>query len=640
MVDQSVIDRVIETAQIVEVVQDFITLKRRGANFLGNCPFHNEKTPSFTVSPAKGIFKCFGCGKGGNSVSFVMDHEHLNFTEAIKFLAKKYNIEIIEKELSERDVQQKNERESLQIVSDFAQKYFSDTLLNNKEGKAIGLSYFKERGFSDKTIEKFQLGYSVDKFDEFTVDAQKKGYKLEYLVKTGLTINSNDKFFDRFSGRVIFPIHSISGKVIGFGGRTLRTDKKTAKYQNSVESEIYHKSKVLYGLFFAKKAIVQQDKCFLVEGYADFISMFQAGIENIVASSGTSFTIEQIRLIKRFTQNITILYDGDSAGIKASIRAIDMILEEGLNVKVVLFPDGDDPDSYARKVSSSELSRFIAENENDFITFKTKMLIKEAEKDPVQKANLIKDVVHSISIIPDAIAMSVYIRECSSLLKVDEQILYHEVVNLKRKKRESQKSQASDFEAYEEQFVSPKQSNPTIVNSERLEYEIVRLMLNYGNHTLMADENGVRPTVAKYIINELNEDELQFSNHQYLEIYNEIISEIEKNGEINKEYFINHKNSETRKITVEMLFQPYELSEIWKRHDALIETEDMKLNAIVPETIIAYKNVYVVQELKRIAQQLSETKDDQEINDLMERSMKMKEIHRIIQKRLGDRIIS
>lgn len=640
MVDQSVIDRVIETAQIVEVVQDFITLKRRGANFLGNCPFHNEKTPSFTVSPAKGIFKCFGCGKGGNSVSFVMDHEHLNFTDAIKFLAKKYNIEIVEKELSERDVQQKNERESLQIVSDFAQKYFSDTLFNNKEGQAIGLSYFRERGFSDKTIEKFQLGYSVDKFDEFTVEAQKKGYKLEYLVKTGLTIHSNDKYFDRFSGRVIFPIHSISGKVIGFGGRTLRTDKKTAKYQNSVESEIYHKSKVLYGLFFAKKAIVQQDKCFLVEGYADFISMFQAGIENIVASSGTSFTIEQIRLIKRFTQNITILYDGDSAGIKASIRAIDMILEEGLNVKVVLFPDGDDPDSYARKVSSTELTRFIAENENDFITFKTKMLIKDAEKDPVQKANLIKDVVHSISIIPDPIAMSVYIRECSSLLKVDEQILYHEVVNLKRKKRENQKSQTNDLEAFEEQFVSPKQSNPITANTENVEYFIIRLLMNYGNHTLLADENGVRPTVAKYIIKELKDDDLQFSNEQYQGIFNEVVESIEKNGEFNQEYFINHSNVNIRKTTVDMLFQAYELSKIWERHEALVQTEEMKLNEIVSQTIIAYKNVYVVQELKQIEQSLKISKDEEEINTLVERHMKMKEIHKIIQKRLGGRIIS
>ncbi|HPW27311.1 MAG TPA: DNA primase, partial [Tenuifilaceae bacterium] len=385
MIEQQVVDRIIAAADILEVLQDFVTLRKRGVNYLGLCPFHNEKTPSFTVSPSKGIYKCFGCGKGGNVVNFIMEHEHLGYVDALKFLAKRYNIEIVEKEATPEELEQRNERESLMVVSAYAQKYFSNILHKHSDGKNIGMAYFRERGFHDNIIEKFQLGYSLDQRNAFTRTALHDGYKLDYLVKTGLTIEGKDgNPFDRFAGRVMFPIHSLSGRVIGFGGRVLRTDTKTAKYLNSPESEIYHKSEVLYGIFQAKKAITQEGKCFLVEGYTDVISLHQAGVENVVASSGTSLTHDQIKLIKRFTSNVTILYDGDAAGIKASLRGIDMVLEEGLNVKIVLLPDGEDPDSFARSHSASEVLKFIDEHETDFIRFKTLLLLDDAKNNPIK----------------------------------------------------------------------------------------------------------------------------------------------------------------------------------------------------------------------------------------------------------------
>jgi len=459
MIPKETIDKIFDAARIEEVVGDYVTLKKRGANLLGVCPFHNEKTPSFTVSPAKGIYKCFGCGKAGNSVNFMMDHDQMTYPEALKYLAKKYNIEIEEKEQTPEQLQANNERESLFVVCTHAQKYYTHNLFNTDEGRSIGLSYFKERGFRDDIVEKFQLGYALEDRKAFTKEALDKGYKLEYLVKAGLTIdksgdsdiqNPNSQIsnlpagqagpksqipnvFDRFAGRVIFPIHNVTGRAIAFGGRILKTDKKLAKYINSPETDIYHKSNVLYGLFFAKKSIIQEDVCFLVEGYTDVISMHQAGIENVVASSGTSLTVEQIRQIKRYTQNITILYDGDNAGIKASFRGIDMILEEGMNVKVLLFPDGDDPDSFSKRVSYEELKKFIAENTKDFIAFKTNLLYSEVSHDPIKKANLIKDIVETIAVIPEAINRSVYIKECSRLMELDEQMLLNELNKIRRK---------------------------------------------------------------------------------------------------------------------------------------------------------------------------------------------------------------
>ena len=427
MIPKETVSQIIETARVDEVVGEYVSLKKRGANLLGLCPFHNEKTPSFTVSPAKGIYKCFGCGKAGSSVNFIMEHEHYTYPEALKYLARKYNIEIEEEELSAEQIQEANEKESLYIVTQFAASYFEEQLWKSENGRAIGLSYFKERGFHETTIEKFKLGFSPDEWEAFTKAALEKGYKLDFLEKTGLSIVKGEKQFDRFKGRVMFPIQNISGRVIGFGGRTLSADKKTAKYLNSPESEIYHKSKVLYGLNFAKKSIVENDNCYLVEGYTDVISFHQNEVENVVSSSGTSLTAEQIKLIKRYSSNITILFDGDAAGIKAAFRGIDMILEEGMNVKVIAFPEGEDPDSYAKSHSSEELKKFLKNNAVDFIRFKTTLLLEETTNDPIKRAGLIKEIVQSIALIPEPISRSVYLQECSKLLEIDEQSLLSEL---------------------------------------------------------------------------------------------------------------------------------------------------------------------------------------------------------------------
>ena len=437
MIDQATIDRIMDAAQIVDVVSDFVTLRRRGVNYIGLCPFHNEKTPSFSVSPSKGLCKCFSCGKGGNVVHFIMEHEQLNYYEALKWLAKKDGIEVKERELSNEEKQAQSIRESLFLVNDFANNYFQNILHNHPDGQAIGMSYFRQRGFRDDIIKKFQLGFSTEGRDALAKEAKLKGFNPDFLVKTGLCYTRDDgQLRDRFWGRVMFPVHTLSGKVVAFGGRVLKTDSKVAKYVNSPESEIYHKSRELYGIYFAKQAIVKQDKCFLVEGYTDVISMHQAGVENVVASSGTSLTSGQIRMIHRFTNNITVLYDGDMAGIKASIRGIDMLLEEGMNIKVMLLPDGDDPDSFARKHNATEFQEYIAAHEVDFIRFKTNLLMSDAANDPYKRASLITDIVKSISVIPEAIVRSEYIKECSQMLHVEEKLLVNEVAKMKRAEEE------------------------------------------------------------------------------------------------------------------------------------------------------------------------------------------------------------
>ena len=436
MIDRITIEKIMDSVEIVDVIQDFVTLKKRGVNYVGLCPFHNEKTPSFTVSPSKGIYKCFGCGSGGNAVNFIIEHEHLSYPEALKFLAGKYNIEIVEKELTAKEVEQKNQRESMLIISKFAAANFHENLFKHQEGISVGLSYFKERGFRQEILKEFSVGYCLEQKDSFTKTAQESGYKLNFLVQTGLTIKGENYTFDRFNGRVIFPIHSLSGQVVGFGGRTLKKEPKEAKYVNSPESDIYHKSRVLYGIFQAKKEIVNKENCFLVEGYTDVLAMHQAGIHNVVASSGTSLTIDQIRLIKRFAPNITILFDGDEAGIKASLRGIDLILEEGLNIKVILLPSGEDPDSYSRKLSSKEFNEFLAVEATDFIRFKTSLLLKDAGDDPVKRSSMIRDIVQSIAVIQDSINRAVYIKECSILLKIDEGVLYSEANKIRRKRSE------------------------------------------------------------------------------------------------------------------------------------------------------------------------------------------------------------
>jgi DNA primase len=421
MITKATVDRIMEATDIVEVIGEFVQLKKRGANFVGLSPFANERTPSFTVSPAKGIFKDFSSGKGGSAVTFLMELEKFTYPEALKWLAKKYGIEVEETVEAAENKEEEHRRESLMIVTGYAAKFFHESLLNTDEGKAIGLSYFKERGFTNETITKFELGYSPDQWEAFTGDAIKQGYQEEFLVESGLSVKrDNGSLYDRYRGRVMFPIHSFTGRIIAFGGRTLKSDKNVPKYVNSPESEIYHKSNVLYGLYFAKKAIREEDNCYLVEGYADVLSVHQAGIENVVASSGTSLTVEQIRLISRFTKNITILYDGDAAGIKASLRGLDMILEEGLNVKVVLFPDGDDPDSYVRKVGTAAFKSHIEKNKKDFILYKTDMLLGEAGNDPIKKSEVIREIVESIAKIPDSIKASVFIKECSHILQLDE----------------------------------------------------------------------------------------------------------------------------------------------------------------------------------------------------------------------------
>lgn len=653
MIDQQTIDRIIEAADIVDVVGDFVTLKKRGANYLGLCPFHNEKTPSFSVSPTRGIYKCFGCSKGGNSVNFIMEHERLSWPEALKFLAKKYHIEVKETERTPEMIAQETERESLLIVSEFAQKYFTDILFNNKEGQAIGYSYFMQRGMSEVTIKKFQLGYSPEEKDVFTKYALSKGYNIDYLVKTGLTIQKENWRVDRFNGRVIFPVHNISGRVIAFGARTLKTDKSAAKYLNSPESEIYIKSKILYGLFFAKKTIIENDKCYLVEGYTDVISLHQAGIENVVASSGTSLTTEQIRSVKRFTNNITVLYDGDLAGIKASIRGIDMILEEGMDVKVLLFPDGEDPDSYSHKLSSSEFMDFIRQNETDFIVFKTKLLIAEAKRDPVKKTTLIKDIVDSISIIGDAIKRSVYIKECSSQMEIDEHVLLNEVNKIRRKIRQGKiDEKSSSVEPAETGTTQVEQPAASFHTYEHEERELVRLLLFYGKHGLFTMEHDHEKdkieiqaetiSVSDFIIKEILNDELEFNIPPYKKIFDEFQQHRMQGDVPDVKYFVNHPDNEIMQTSVTILSKVYPLSKIHAAGGAFVESEDLKLKEIVPKAVFEYKNKVLLTRIKGIQSMMKKAQDDHDFvmfAELQETFMGYFELKKKLAKLLGGRTI-
>lgn len=640
MIDQHVVDRIIAASDILEVVQDYVTMRKRGVNYLGNCPFHNEKTPSFTVSPSKGIFKCFGCGKGGNAVNFIMEHEHLGYVDALKFLAKKYNIEVIEKEATPEEIEQKNERESLMVVNAYAQRYFSDMLHKHSDGKNIGLAYFKERGFHNNTIEKFQLGYCLEQRDAFSRSAIHDGYKLDNLVKTGLTIQREDgSTFDRFMGRVMFPIHSLSGRVIGFGGRTLKTDKKIAKYLNSPESEVYHKSEILYGIYQAKKTITQENKCFLVEGYTDVISMHQAGIENVVASSGTSLTHDQIKLIKRFTPNVTILYDGDAAGIKASLRGIDLVLEEGLNVKVVLLPEGEDPDSFSRSHSSTELLDYVDKNETDFIKFKAKLLLDEAKNDPIQRASLINDIVRSISVIPETITRSIYIKECSRIMDIQEDVLYTEVTN-QRKKKFEQLIQRESFETREKE--TPRL--PSYVSGifcEEQEREIIAFLLNSGEQVLFHhktddfEEQEITITVAQYIIDEILNDELEFQNLVYKKIFDEYGKLIAENKTTDNRHFINHQDTQISQLAVDILSSRYKLSRIWGD-----QNEEDFLQRAVPKAIQVYKSKILKTAIKRLMDDLANLKSEQkdDINDILSKLNQLNDLMNRMSKDL-DRVI-
>jgi DNA primase len=649
MIDQATIERIVDAAHISDVVSEFVTLKKRGVNQLGLCPFHNEKTPSFTVSPAKGIFKCFGCGKGGNSVNFIMELEQLSYPDALRWLAKKFHIEIEEKEESQEEKALKDERESMMIVSAFAQKYFSRFLLKENEGRTIGLSYLRERGIRDDIITKFELGYCPDGKDLFTQAATREGYKMEFLEKTGLTIKRDDWVRDRFGGRVIFPVHNVAGRVIAFGGRTLTNDKKVAKYLNSPESEIYHKSKTLYGIYQAKRDITRLDKCYLVEGYTDVLSFHQAGIENVVASSGTSLTIEQIRLIRRFSPNITIVYDGDDAGIKASLRGIDMVLEEGINVKVLPLPRGEDPDSFARSMSAGELAEYIKKNETDFIKFKTQLLMGTVENDPVSKARLINEIVRSISIIPDTITRTVYIKECSRLMDVQEAVLYSEIRKIQNKQSEDHTRK----EIQELQIQATKPTAPAAVKKianpfETEEREILRVLMKYFHQEVFEVEDETTHeiktyTVGFYVLSELQNDGLVSVNPNVRSILLAFEENLENKDFDPIKYFTQHPDNEISQYASNLLAEKYIESKRWTKGGAFIETESELLYLLVPKLIQEYKLKNVKMLLKKLEHDINETSKNNETEKMMEclnQYQNLKKVMKELSELLGFRTVS
>ena len=616
MISRSTIDRVFETARVEEVIGEFVQLKKAGSNFKGLSPFTDEKSPSFMVSPVKQIWKDFSTGKGGNAVSFLMEHEHYSYPEAIKFLAKKYNIEIEETVQSDEQKAQMNERESMFLVSNFAKEYFHDVLMNSTQGKAIGLSYFKERGFREDIIKKFDLGYCLDTWDSFTNEALKKGYDIKYLASTGVTIVRENKQFDRFKGRVMFPIHSMSGRILGFGGRTLSSDKKTAKYVNSPESDIYHKSKILYGIYHAKKEIAKQDNCFLVEGYTDVISFYQSGVENVVASSGTALTSDQIRLVNRLTKNITVLFDGDAAGIRASIRGIDLILEQGMNVKVVAFPDGEDPDSFAKKHSDTELKEYLENSAQDFINFKVSLLMKEASNDPVKKASLIRDIVTSISKIPDSIQREVYVQECSRIMEISERVLFSELAQLISKNTnefaKTKQKEKQSFEVVKKQTQQVKEINSLFI----LEREIIRILLLFGNketdfidHVEVEDEDGnihvekesYTNQISKELYLNLQDDEVEFSNENFQSIYYEMIHQLNQDDKIEMEAFINHPNPTISSIVTSILMddEKYTLSD-WQRKNIFVTESEEVLSKLVTDAILNLRRILIDKKIQQL----------------------------------------
>lgn len=685
MIDQPTIDRILDASNIVDVVSEFVTLRKRGVNYVGLCPFHSDKSPSFYVSPSKNICKCFACGEGGTAVHFIMKHEQLSYFDALRVLAKKYNIDIQERELTDAEKQVKNDRESMLIVNSFAQKYFSSMLYEHMEGKNIGLRYFAERGFREDIIRKFQLGYSLEQRDAFFLEATKSGYRKEFLEKTGLVIAyDNGSVADRFRGRVIFPVHTLSGKVVAFGGRVLKKDEKTAKYMNSPESEIYHKSNELYGIYFAKQAIVKADRCFLVEGYTDVISMHQAGIENVVASSGTALTQGQIRLIHRFTNNITVLYDGDAAGIKAALRGIDLLLEEGMNIKVVLLPDGEDPDSFARKQNATQFGEFIKEHETDFIRFKTRLLLDDAGGDPIKRSNLISDIVRTVAIIPDNIARSVYIRECSSMLEIDERVLLNEVNNLKLSKDEKRGGVAPvqdvpvtaipDYpplpeymdeafppdapafppEDYRPEEVDVQMQQQPVVPPKRVlsspyevyEIALLRYVVRYGECVLydyVDTESGqqVIIKVAQYIKYSLEEDDLSFMNPLFKKMLEAAAEGCATEGFIASRYFLSHSDQVISRLAANLLSDKYHLSKYHTKYRELEEEKD-RLEQVVLRDLYGLKDAYIHQRIKDVQTKIKEAQIERNMDktmELMQELTKLNEIKSVLSKEIGERII-
>ena len=640
MIDRQTIDRIYAAANIVDIVSDYVTLKKKGMNYQACCPFHNEKTPSFVVSPSKGVFKCFGCGKGGNAVTFVMEQENVSYPEALKMVAKRYGIQVEEREQTEEDVRRNNDRESMFALNGWASEYFSKYLTGNPEGKSIGYSYFSQkRGFTDATIKKFGLGFCSAAGDAMTEAALASGYKEEYLLSTGLAFKreSDGRLRDRFRDRVIFPVHNISGRVVAFGGRTLRTDKSVAKYQNSPESEIYSKKRELYGLYFAKKAIQQLDFAIMVEGYTDVISMHQAGVENVVSSSGTSLTVEQIQLLHRFTRNITVIYDGDSAGIKASLRGIDLILKEGMNVRVVLLPEPEDPDSFARSHTAEQVQQYIRENEEDFLTFKAKLMLSEAGQDPIKRSDVISDMVHSIVQIPDSIQRSVFIKECARIMDVDERVLVAEVARKravasgdKQSEEFIRRQQSQIF--YEQRSSGEESSGEQTLSSKRLtagssqdalESELIKYLLKSGHKSFELQEghNIVEINIADEIFRNLDADNITFSNGVYAEMlstYRELWKQTGVGVEVPVQHFVNHYNPEVCNATVEILTSDdnYVASEMWRKKDVHIESESEILAVGVPKAIMLYRSKVVERMINAIHSKLGdESLDEQQMGE-------------------------
>ena len=623
MIDRETVDRIYAAANIVDIIGDYVTLKRKGVNYQACCPFHNEKTPSFVVSPSKGVYKCFGCGKGGNAVTFLMEHENITYPEALKMVAKRYGIEVREKELSEEEIRRNDDRESMFVLNGWAAEYFANYLHRETEGQSVGLAYFRQaRGLTDATIRKFGLGFCPAKGDRMSKDALAAGYKKEFLLSTGLSLarERDGSLYDRFRDRVIFPVHNISGRVVAFGGRTLRTDKTVAKYQNSPESEIYSKKRELYGLYFAKRAIQQQDFAIMVEGYLDVISMHQAGIENVVASSGTSLTTEQIRLLGRFTKNITVIYDGDSAGIHASLRGIDMILKEGMNVRVVLLPEPEDPDSFARSHTASEVQAYIRDHERDFLEFKANLLLQDAEGDPIRKAALIGDMVQSIAQIPDPIQRSVYVKECARIMDIDENILISEVA--RKRLTTSGDREADEFLRRQATQRQREAAQPEVEyvrkveagsGFEALEREIVKYLLKYGHCSFDFKEGRtmVACNVAEVVFDELGRDNIVFRNPVYAKIMETYRGQWERLGtgtEVPAHCFLNHIDPEVCNASVDILTSDdnYVPSQLWRRKEIHVESDAEMLAVGVPKAVTLYKSKVVEEMIKELQAKLGD----------------------------------
>ena len=685
MIDRVTRDKILDAANIVDVVSDFVTLHRRGVNYVGLCPFHADKTPSFFVSPSKNICKCFACGEGGAPVYFVMKHEQLAYNEALKYLAKKYNIEVQERELTNDEIQIRNARESMFIVNAWAQKHFTSRLFEHEEGRTVGLRYFNERGFREETIHKFQLGYALEKRDDLYQTAIKNGYKAQLLEQTGLVgFYENGATIDRFHGRIIFPVHTISGKVVAFGGRVLRKNEKTAKYINSPESELYHKSHELYGIYFAKQAIAKADKCFLVEGYTDVISLYQAGVENVVASSGTALTAGQINLIRRITNNITILYDGDAAGIKAAIRGIDLLLEEGMNVKIVLLPDGEDPDSFARKHNAFDFAMYIQEKETDFIRFKTQLLMNEAGNDPIKKASLIADILQSISIIPDNIIRSVYIKECSDIMDIKEQTLLNELnkIRLKKKKTDTERPVAASQDNTQQSpsdTNAPVSSVPAHSENDPIQQETVATLKTQLNHSpykayeeallryivqcgervlfdYMENDERVIIKVAQYIHSELQQDDLHFYTPEYRAMLEESVMLCDDPHFIAYRYFLSHPDPMISRIAINLTDEKYyprldlqlttDTSSMPEQERKEWESETEKkmeeLERMICRDLLSLKAAYIGRKINDISSTIRELQKQGKIDEsikLLNELNQLKAIDKVLCKELGERVI-